>query len=79
MVIALCQHNIDSTVQNFYNIFEVIDMAMKPGTKTITLRVSEEMYDKISDMARNEERSINNFIAYAVKKYIETNSRDVKK
>lgn len=54
-------------------------MAMKPGTKTITLRVSEEMYDKISDMARNEERSINNFVAYAVKKYIETNSRDVKK
>lgn len=54
-------------------------MAMKPGTKTITLRISEDLYLKIIDMAKNEERSINNFVTYAVKKYVETKTEDVKK
>ena len=45
-------------------------MAMKPGTKTITFRVSEEVYDQITKEAKNEERSINNFVTYAVKEYI---------
>lgn len=52
---------------------------MKPGTKTITFRVSEELYSKIINMAKNEERSINNFVTYAVKEYIESKITDVKK
>lgn len=52
---------------------------MKPDTKTITLRVSEELYFKIIDMAKNEERSINNFVTYSVKEYIKNKSKDVKK
>lgn len=52
---------------------------MKPGTKTITLRVSEDLYSKIIDMAKNEERSINNFVTYAVKEYIENKNQNVKK
>lgn len=47
-------------------------MAMKEGTKTITFRVSEELYNTIVEAARNEERSINNFITFAVKEYIKT-------
>lgn len=54
-------------------------MAMKPGTKTITLRLSEDMYLKIVNEAKNEERSINNFVAYAVKEYIEQKSKHAKK
>lgn len=52
---------------------------MKPGTKTITLRVSEELYLKISDMAKKEERSINNFVTYAVKEYIDVKTKCAKK
>ena len=52
---------------------------MKPGTKTITLRISEDLYSKIVDMAKNEERSINNFVTYAVKEYIENKNQNVKK
>ena len=54
-------------------------MVMKPGTKTITLRVSEELYSRIIDMAKNEDRSINNFVAYAVKEYIANKNQNEKK
>ena len=74
-MIAPCQHHIDSTLQNFYNIFEVIDVVMKPGTKTITLRISEELYSKIAEAASKDERSINNFITYAMKEYIQENEK----
>ena len=46
-------------------------MAMKPGTKTVTLRISKELYETIFNEAIKEERSVNNFISYAVKSYIE--------
>lgn len=54
-------------------------MVMKPGTKTITLRVSPELYEAILKEASVEERSVNNFIAYAVKMYVESKERGVKK
>ena len=54
-------------------------MVMKAGTKTITLRVPKELYDNISNEAKIEERSINNFISYAVKAYIETKKDGAKK
>lgn len=53
-------------------------MVMKPGTKTITLRVSQDLYDAIVNESNIEERSINNFITYAVKTYIETKKESVK-
>lgn len=49
-------------------------MAMKEGTKTITFRVSEDVYNAISKEAKSEERSLNNFITYVVKEYIKNKS-----
>ena len=46
-------------------------MAMKQGTRTITLRVSQELYNEIFNEANKEARSINNFISYVVKTYID--------
>ena len=43
---------------------------MKQGTKTITFRVSEDVYSEIVDTAKQEERSINNFITYVIKEYL---------
>ena len=54
-------------------------MTMKEGTKTITFRVSEELYNTISEEARKEERSINNFITYAVKEYMKSKELSAKK
>jgi hypothetical protein len=56
----------------------VIDVAMKYGTKTITFRISPELYEKIVKIANDEERSINNFVTYAVKEYIQNNNKDEK-
>lgn len=54
-------------------------MIMKAGTKTITFRMSEELYNAIITEAQNEDRSINNFITYAVKEYIKNKQESVKK
>ena len=52
---------------------------MKPGTKTVTLRIAPELYEAILKEASAEERSVNNFITYAVKTYIESKQNGVKK
>ena len=44
-------------------------MAMKEGTKIITFRVSQELYDSIANAARAEKRSINNLLTYIVSEY----------
>lgn len=54
-------------------------MIMKAGTKTITFRMSEELYNEITIEANKEERSINNFITYAVKEYLKNKEEGVKK
>ena len=53
-------------------------MVMKSGTKTITFRIPEEMYNTILVAAQKEERSVNNFITYAVKEYIHSNHQELK-
>ena len=63
----------------FIMYLEVINVAMKPGTKTVTLRIAPELYETILKEANTEERSVNNFIAYAVKTYIESKQYGVKK
>lgn len=40
-------------------------------SKTVTLKLSEESYKKISKMAQNDNRPISNFIETAAIKYIE--------
>lgn len=54
-------------------------MVMKAGTKTITFRVSEDIYSQITKEAQNEERSINNFVTYVVKEYIKNKNNSAKK
>lgn len=51
---------------------------MKPGTKTVTLRISQELHEAILKEADVEERSVNNFISYAVKAYIESKNSEKK-
>lgn len=52
---------------------------MKPGTKTITLRVSSDLYEDIISAAKEEDRSANNFISHVVKTHIENKKQNVKK
>ena len=78
-MLSLCQRTLTPKDMFFIMYIEVITVAMKAGTKTITLRVSKELYDNISNEAKIEERSVNNFISYAVKTYIETKKDGVKK
>ena len=68
---APCQQKFDITLQFIYNIFEVIKMVMKEGTKAITFRVPEELKLQIEMQAFKENRSVNNFLQYVVKEYLE--------
>ena len=52
--------------------YEVISVVMKAGTKTVTLRISKELYEAVAQEANVEGRSVNNFISYAIKTYIES-------
>ncbi len=45
---------------------------------TTTLRIDEETYNKLIQLANEEERSINSQIIYILKKYIENNSEQCK-
>ena len=46
-------------------------MTMKPGTKVITVRLPESDKLRVEIAAHKENRSVNNFIINAVKKYID--------
>ena len=41
--------------------------------KTVTLRINEELFEKIKLYAKNENRTLSNFIETATLKYIEEN------
>ena len=62
---------IDIVLYNFYNIIEVISVVMKEGTKTITFRIPQELYDLIVTKANEEKRSINNLLTYVVSEYVQ--------
>ena len=47
--------------------------------KSYTLRISEEILEKIGKIAIKEERSINSEITYILKKYIEENENNEEK
>jgi len=40
-------------------------------SKTVTLRIGENLYEKIKEYANNENRTLSNFIETATLKYIE--------
>jgi hypothetical protein len=42
-------------------------------TKVVSLRMSQELHDKIAKMAKDDERSINSMIVLAIKKYVKGN------
>ena len=46
-------------------------MVMKEGTKTVTFRIPEELKLQIEMQAFRENRSVNNFLQYVVKEYLE--------
>ena len=48
---------------------------MKEGTKTISFRVPEELKLQIEMQAFKENRSVNNFLQYIVKEYLESQKR----
>ena len=50
-------------------------MVMKEGTKTITFRISQDLYDEIVTKADLEKRSINNLLTYIVYQYIQENAK----
>lgn len=49
-----------------------------PMAKTITVRVEDEIYDKIKNAADSERRTISNFIEFATLSYIENGSFVIK-
>lgn len=51
---------------------------MKEGTKTISFRVPEELKLQIEMRAFKENRSVNNFLQYVVKEYLENEKRKKK-
>lgn len=46
------------------------------NSKTITLRMSNEMYDKVKKLAEEADRDISKEIRFIIKKYIEIQEKD---
>ena len=70
-----CQQKFDITLQFIYNIFEVIKMVMKEGTKTLSLRISSELKFELEKEAVRQNRSVNNLITYILAQYFENEKR----
>lgn len=65
----------DITLQIYYNIFEVIDLVMKEGTKTLSLRIPGELKFEIEKEAVKQNRSVNNLLTHIIKQYFEGEKR----
>lgn len=50
-------------------------MAMKEGTKTLSLRISGELKFELEKEAVKQNRSVNNLIAYILTQYFEGEKR----
>lgn len=50
-------------------------MAMKPGTKTLSLRISGELKFEIEKEAVRQNRSVNNLITHILTQYFENEKR----
>lgn len=69
---ALLSSHFAITLKICYNIVEVIYMAMKEGTKTLSLRISSELKFDIEKEAYKQGRSVNNLLNQIIKEYVET-------
>jgi predicted HicB family RNase H-like nuclease len=74
-LMSLCQQKFDITLQFIYNIFEVIYMAMKPGTKTLSLRIDGELKFELEKEAVKQSRSVNNLLVHIIKQYFESEKK----
>ena len=50
-------------------------MVMKEGTKTLSLRISEELKFELEKEAVRQNRSVNNLLTYIIKEYFETQKK----
>ena len=50
-------------------------MAMKEGTKTLSLRISEELKFELEKEAVRQSRSVNNLLIHIIKEYFEGEKR----
>ena len=50
-------------------------MTMKEGTKTLSLRISEEMKFDLEKEAVKQSRSVNNLLTHIIKEYFENQKR----
>lgn len=50
-------------------------MTMKPGTKTLSLRISGELKFEIEKEAVKQNRSVNNLITHILQQYFESEKR----
>jgi len=66
-----CQAIFDITLQFIYNIFEVIRMAMRDGTKTLSLRISGELKFELEKEAVKQGRSVNNLLTHIITQYFQ--------
>ena len=75
IVIAPCQQKFDITLQFLYNIFEVIILVMKAGTRTLSLRIDEATKLRLEMIALQQGRSVNNLLNFIIKDFIEKSER----
>ena len=50
-------------------------MVMKEGTKTLSLRIPEELKFEIEKEAVRQNRSVNNLLTHIIKEYFESQKR----
>ena len=70
-----CIHGAKNAIQYFQNLF-VRRYCMATNKRVFTLRLSDEVFDKIGVLATKEHRSITNYIEYVLLKHLEEVERE---
>ena len=70
-----CIHAIKNAIQYFQNLF-VRRYCIATNKRVFTLRLSDEVFDKIGVLATKEHRSITNYIEYVLLKHLEEVERE---